>query len=65
MSATITRLPIRPPSVTGVRVVGALLRCQGCKTEWYGALTEWSEVEPASLRCPRCSPHSPEPPRAA
>ncbi len=54
-----------PPASSGVKLVGARLRCRGCGEEWTGLLDPFCAIEAASLRCPRCSRHSPEPPRAA
>lgn len=65
MSASTPRPCIKPPSTPGVRLVGAWLRCVGCKFEWKGGLNEWSEVEADSLRCPKCAANTPNTPTEA
>ena len=50
---------IKPPTSSGIRLVGAWLRCAGCQFEWHGTLNEWSEVCVESLRCPRCAEKTP------
>lgn len=64
MSATTaTRPHVRPlPSSSDVRVVGALLRCKACDSQWQSPLDEW--MEPLHLACPRCS-RPPERPATA
>ena len=53
-----------PPASSGVKLVGARLRCRACSEEWTGLLDAFSEIEPASLRCPRCEANR-TPPAAA
>lgn len=62
---TVTRLHVKPPADARVRLVGAVLRCRGCHSEWQAPLDEWSEPAAEAQRCPRCSHHNPEPPAAA